>query len=144
MNHTPGTIPTIPEPPSPGGPTTPPNWRAALADLIGARASLIHLEFRQAFQHGAKRGIFFGAAAFLLLFAWVIIVAGGVGAISASTHWPWYWVTLSVGGAHLLLAFILILIAKKPAPASFDATLAEFKKDREWLVNFQSPNKFND
>ncbi|WAC21284.1 phage holin family protein [Luteolibacter sp. SL250] len=122
----------------------PPNWRTALADLVGSRIALVQLEFQQAAGSGLKRGILFAAAAILLLLAWIVLVAGGIGAISASAGWPWYWVTLSAGGIHLFIALILILIARKPGPATFEFTRAEFKKDREWLANFQSPNKSND
>ncbi|MBX3741498.1 MAG: phage holin family protein [Akkermansiaceae bacterium] len=143
MNHPSGTNPPSPAVPS-GGPSVPPNWRTALMDLVGSRIALIQLEFQQAAGSGVKRGILFATAAILVLLAWIILVAGGIGAISASAGWPWYWVTLSTGGIHLLIALILILIAKKPGPATFEVTRAEFKKDREWLANFQSPNKSND
>ncbi len=143
MNPTSGPNPSSPVPSS-GGPSVPPNWRTALLDLVGSRIALIQLEFRQAAGSGVKRGILFATAAILLLLAWIILVAGGIGAVSVSAGWPWYWVALSAGGIHLLLALILILVARKPGPATFETTRAEFKKDREWLANFQSPNKSND
>jgi len=142
MNPDTGTNP--PSPAFSGGPAVPTNWRTALADLLGARAALIQLELKQAASSGLKRGILFAAAALLVLLAWIILVAGAIGAISVSAGWPWYWVTLSAGGIHLLIALILILIAKKPGPATFEVTRSEFQKDREWLANFQSPNKSND
>lgn len=135
---------TTPAAEDPGGPTIPMNWRTALVDLIGARTALIQLELKQAASSGIRRGVFFAAAALLLLFAWIILVAGGIGAISATAGWPWYWVALSAGGIHLIIAVTLILLAKKPGPATFEVTRAEFKKDREWLANFQSPNRSND
>jgi uncharacterized membrane protein YqjE len=122
----------------------PPNWRTALVDLLSSRIALIQLEFQQAAGSGIKRGALFAAAALLALLAWITLVAGTIGAISASAGWPWYWVTLSAGGIHLLIALILILIAKKPGPATFEVTRAEFQKDRAWLANFQSPSKSND
>lgn len=143
MNDTPGTNPATPAVPA-NGSAGPANWRTALADLVGARTALIQLELQQAAQSTAKRGIFFAAAALLLLFAWAAIIAGAIGAISAGAGWPWYWVAIATGGLHLLLAVIFINVAKRPGPATFEITRAEFKKDREWLEKFQSPSKSND
>ena len=143
MNHTPGTNPAAPAVP-PQAHAAAPNWRTALADLVGSRAALIQLELSQAAQSGTKKAILFAAAAILLLFAWAAIAAGAIGAISAEKGWPWYWVALSAGGIHLLLALIFITVAKRPGPAAFEITRAEFKKDREWLEKFQSPRKSND
>ncbi|RYD36787.1 MAG: phage holin family protein [Verrucomicrobiaceae bacterium] len=143
MNHSSGTNPSPPVASS-GGASVPPNWRTALADLAASRLALINLEIQQAVTSGLKRGVILAAAAILLVIAWLVLLAGGIGAISVSSGWAWYWVALSAGGVHLLIAIGLLLVAKKPAPPSFKITRAEFKKDREWLANFQSPNKSND
>ena len=143
MNPTSGTSATIPTvvtdesaPPS--------NWRTALADLLSARIALVQLEICQVAQSGIKRGVLFAAGGILLMLAWIILVAGGIGAVSANTVLAWYWVALIVGGIHLLLAAILIIVAKRPGDPAFEHTKAEFKKDREWLANFQSPNRSDD
>jgi uncharacterized membrane protein YqjE len=144
MNDFPGTHATPPPTSSPLAvelPSPPANWRTALADLVGARVALIQLEAKQAAKSGVKRVIFFAAAAILLLLAWIIIVAGVVGAISDKNDFPWYWVALVAGGIHLLLAVILVVIAKRPGEAAFQTLSAEFKKDREWLQHFQTPKK---
>jgi Protein of unknown function (DUF1469). len=143
----PGTIPPLTGPNlNPvDHPAIPTNWRTALADLVGARFALVQAELKESASSGIKRVAFFGAGALFLLFAWGLIVAGAVGAIAGEAGYPWYWVTLIAGGIHLLLAGIVIVLAKRPAQGpSFHFTREEFKKDRAWLENFQSPKKSND
>ena len=114
------------------------NWRTALADLLGARLALIQLELKQAAQAGVKRGLLFAGGALALLFAWGILAAGIIGAVSACTGLAWYWVALITGGVHLIAAIILIVLGKRPSPgASFEITVSEFKKDRAWLETLQ-------
>ena len=123
---------------------TPPTWWTALADLLSARVSLVQLELKQAASSGIKRIIFFAVAAVLLLCAWIILIAGAIGAISDQAGFAWYWVTLAAGAIHLLIAGLLVLAAKRPGDPTFEHTKEEFKKDRQWLANFQSQNKSND
>lgn len=141
MNDPSGTLPSSPAPGTTDISGMPSNWRSAAADLIGSRLALIQLEIRQAAGSATKKAVLLVSAGFLLLSAWAVFVAGAIGLISALGNFPWYWVALSACGVHLLLAVILIAIAKRPGEATFSATRAEFLKDREWLEKFQSPNK---
>jgi threonine/homoserine/homoserine lactone efflux protein len=104
--------------------------------LIASRVELIRLEARQSAKSGASRAIRMAAAAFCMLFAWMLLLAGGITALSACSGWAWHWVALATAVLHLLLAWLLILSCKA-APPAFPATLAEFQKDREWIENFQ-------
>ncbi len=108
--------------------------------LIASRVALIRLEARQSAKNGASRAIRMAAAAFCLLIAWMLLLAGGIAAVSACSGWPWHWVALTTAVLHLLLAWLLI-ISCKAAPPAFPATLAEFQKDREWIENFQNKQK---
>jgi threonine/homoserine/homoserine lactone efflux protein len=118
----------------------PENWREALMALIASRVALIRLEARQSAKSGASRAIRMAAAAFCLLFAWMLLLAGGIAALAACTDWPWHWVALATAALHLLLAGLLIITCKA-APPAFPATRAEFQKDREWIENFQKNPK---
>jgi uncharacterized membrane protein YqjE len=141
MNEIPGMNPVIP--PVDSSIPPPANWRTALADLLGARISLFQLEAKEATGIFVKKAIFFAAAAILLLLGWVIFVAAIVGAISDKGDFAWYWVALIAAGIHLLIAGILVQLARRPAPPAFQILAAEFKKDREWLHHFQTPKKSN-
>jgi len=108
--------------------------------LIASRVALIQLEARQSAKSGASRAIRMAAAAFCVLFAWMLLLGCGIAALSACTGWAWHWVGLATAVLHLLLAWILI-ISCKAAPPAFPATRAEFQKDREWIENFQKKPK---
>jgi uncharacterized membrane protein YqjE len=118
----------------------PNNWREALMALIASRIALIRLEARQSAKSNASRAIRMAAAAFCLLFAWMLLLAGGIAAVAALAAWPWHWVALATAALHILLSWILI-ITVKTAPPAFPATRAEFQKDREWIENFQKKPK---
>ena len=126
--------------PRQAGSKLPNNWQEALMALIASRITLIRLEARQSAKNGAGRAIRMAAAAFCLLFAWMLLLAGGIAAVSACSGWPWHWVALATAVLHLLLAWILIISCKATPPA-FPATRAEFQKDREWIENFQKKPK---
>jgi threonine/homoserine/homoserine lactone efflux protein len=126
--------------PRPADTSLPHNWREALMALIASRVALIRLEAGQSAKSGASRAIRMAAAAFCLLFAWMLLLAGGIAALSACTGWAWHWVALATAALHLVLAWILI-ISCKGAPPAFPATRAEFQKDREWIQNFQQKPK---
>lgn len=135
--HPPAVDPSGP-PQADSGP--PNNWREALMALIASRIALIQLEARQSAKIGASRAIRMATAAFCLLFAWMLLLAGGIAALSVAADWPWHWVALITAALHLLLAWILVN-SSKAAPPAFPATRAEFQKDREWIENFQKKPK---
>jgi uncharacterized membrane protein YqjE len=118
----------------------PHNWREALMTLIAARIQLIRLEARQSAKDHAGMVVRLLVAAFSLLFGWMLLLAGGITALSACTGWAWHWVALSTAALHILLAVVLLRTIKSTQP-SFQATLAEFQKDREWIENFQKHPK---
>jgi hypothetical protein len=122
----------------------PSNWREALHTLIASRVSLIRLESKEAAKDGAKRAISMLVVVICAFFAWALLLAGGVAAISNATGWPWYWIAIAAAGFHMAAAMILAGAAKKPATPAFPVTLAEFQKDREWIENFQKTRKSND
>lgn len=124
-------------------PGLPDNWRVALMTLIATRISLIELEARQSAKNNASRAIRAIVAAFCLLFAWMLLLAGGIAAVAALAGWSWHWVAIGTAALHLFLAWILIVTLKASAPA-FSATRAEFQKDREWIENYQKKPRSRD
>jgi len=81
-------------------------------------------------------GLLFFAFGYVFLLATVVVAVAHLAKIS------WLWTALAVAGLHLLMALILLLIArsgiKRPV---FRATTAELKKDREWLKNLETTNR---
>lgn len=126
-------------------PKTPP--RQGLGDLTSSTlaALLDHLLARiKLFQFEAKeiRGeilvkLFVVLTAFLFFaLGYVTILAGFVGLLSHYYEWSWPKAVLSTGAVHVIVAFALLVIAKKRlSQAAFKDSLKEIKKDRQWLEN---------
>jgi len=128
-------------------PSPPPNgWLEALAAWVQSRLELIQIESREASRLALRKGILAGALAATAFFIWALLVAGGIGWVSAyleRTGHPWGWpvVTFAFAGLHVLLAGGLLLALRRPNPPSFPITRIEFEKDREWLKTLQSPRE---
>ena len=112
--------------------------------LLATRLALIELEAKVAGKEAARRGSSLAAAAGCILFAWALLLAGGVSWISKSIECPWDQVAVGLAVLHLLAGIILARLAKPSAATAFPVTRAEFKKDREWIENFQKTKKSND
>ncbi len=122
----------------------PANWREALMGLIASRVALIQLESKDAARDGAKRAGMWLAVAGCVFFGWILLLAGGVSLLATAIGWPWSWVAVGLAAAHLLLAIILVKLAKPSGNPAFPHTLAEFQKDREWIENFQKTKSSSD
>ena len=138
-----GPVPETGVPADPAAPPSPANWREALMGLVASRVSLIELEAREAACGGARRAGFYGGVAACLFFAWVLFLTGGIGLLAEKFGWPWYFVALGAALLHILIAIILLRLAKPSGSPAFPVTRAEFKKDREWIENFQKTKNSN-
>ncbi len=125
-------------PPPPAG-----KWDAVMA-LIQARVALVRLEAKDAASVGARRAVMVLLAIGCVFFGWCLLLAGIVAGIAALAGWPWYGVAIAVAALHIILAVILVKLAKSSASPTFTHTRAEFLKDREWLKNFQKTSNSND
>ena len=112
--------------------------------LIAARFALIELESKDAAKHTARRAALIAAACGCAVFAWALLLAGGVSLIAETNGWPWYAVAIGAAVIHLLAGIILASLAKPSAIPAFPVTRAEFQKDREWIENFHQTKNSND
>ncbi len=122
----------------------PANWREALMSLIATRLSLIELEAKDAAKEVATRGAALIVAVGFIIFAWLLLLAGGVSLIAKSANLPWDQVAIGLAVLHFLGGVIFARLAKRSATTAFPITRTEFKKDREWIENFQKAKKSND
>jgi uncharacterized membrane protein YqjE len=78
------------------------------------------------------------AAALLCAIGFVFLLVGAVAGLANALHVSWIWVTVAVALLLFILALVCVVIArsrmKKPM---LRATVAELKKDREWLKNLE-------
>jgi uncharacterized membrane protein YqjE len=139
------TLPTggIPGMSHGSGTPLPSNWQEALLSLIVSRVALIQLESKDAINDGVRRATCIVAAVICAFFAWALLLAGGIAAISNFTGWPWYWLAIAAAAAHLLASIGFARTMKAPCHPSFPVTRSEFQKDREWLENIQKTRKSN-
>lgn len=121
----------------------PENWSEALMTLVASRIALIQLEARETARHGGKRAVCVIVAALCLFFAWILLLAGGIAAISSASGWPWHWLAIAAAAVHVLVAVFLARNFSKPSEPAFPLTRAEFQKDREWIENLQKTPKSN-
>lgn len=112
--------------------------------LIASRIALIELESKEAVKQSARSAVMIVTAVLCGIFAWALLLAGGVSLIAVTADWPWYLVALGVAGLHLLVALILVKLAKPAAITAFPVTRSEFNKDRQWIENFHPSQKSND
>lgn len=112
--------------------------------LVASRVALIQLESKDAARGASRRAVLVAAACGCAFAAWMLLLAGGVSIISQSTGWPWDWVAVGLATLHLLVGVVLAHAAKSADTPAFPATRAEFKKDREWIENFNKPRKSSD
>jgi len=118
----------------------PANWRQAIATLITSRIALIQLEARESARLGAKKVLRIIAAILCVFFAWALLLAGAVAALSAITGWAWHWLAIAAALVHLIVATTLMLVSTASKPM-FSLTRAEFQKDRQWFENLQNSDK---
>ncbi len=115
---------------------------STLADFFESRAALFATESKAALIQFVLVAICLMAGLLFFAFGYVFLLATVVVAVAHLAKISWLWTALAVAGLHLLMALILLLIArtgiKRPV---FRATAAELKKDREWLKNLETTNR---
>ncbi len=105
-----------------------------LASFFEARLALFTRESKAALVQLLVLAACLVAAAVLLAFGYVFLIATVIVGIARVTEWSWEWIALIAAGIHILLAVICILIAASRLKRHpFPETAAELKKDREWL-----------
>jgi Protein of unknown function (DUF1469). len=72
----------------------------------------------------------------------VVLVASAVVGLSHLAGISWVWTALAAAGAHFVIAFVLLLVARSQMTKPFfRATLTELKGDRECLKNLNATNQ---
>ncbi len=136
---------TNPQPsPEPSTPGLPESIRLMLASAAGyfhARFALLSLEAKDAGANYVKLAIVLVCLVLFLLIGLLFLVMAAVYAIAALFSFRWGWVFLGFAVLSLGLTALLALVAKARFKApSFPASIAEFKKDKEWLSQTKSTN----
>jgi uncharacterized membrane protein YqjE len=129
-----------PEPDLPGLPESIRLWLAAASGYIHSRLELFGLEAKGAAVNYLLIVILLVCSLVFLIFGYVFLVIALAFLVALLFHWDWGWITLGFGIAHLLLAVACVWMAKiRFGVAGFPSTIAEFKKDKEWLSQKNTP-----
>lgn len=114
----------------------------ALVSFFESRFALFSKESKAALVQVLALLMLLITALLLLAFGYIFLIAGAVISVATMTQVSWTWVALIAAGVHILLAIVCLLIARavvrRPA---FRETLAELKKDREWLRNLDETTR---
>jgi hypothetical protein len=108
----------------------------ALAVFFESRAALLAKESRTAVIGVLVILVCLIEALMFFACGYVFLVAAAVMGIAQATKISWAVIALAAAGVHFLFAMVLLLIAQaKMKRPLFRATIAEIKKDCEWLEN---------
>lgn len=119
----------------------PKNWKEGLSVLAASRSAIFKLEGKKAASDAITKLVLAIVAILGLLFSWILLMSGLVGVLAVYTPMNWWQSSFTVAGGHILVAIILLLIAKASGSAPFPITRKEFEKDREWLNQLKKKSK---
>ena len=114
----------------------------ALAAFFESRFALVAEESKAA---AVQLLVLAGCLVFALLLCalgYVFLITGAVVGLAHLAGISWPWIALAAAALHFIIALVLFLIAwSRITKPFFRATMAELKKDREWLKNLQARNQ---
>ena len=115
---------------------------SALADFFDSRFALLAEESKVA---AVQVLILVGCLIFALLLSalgYVFLITGAVVGLAQLAGISWPWKALAAAAVHFIIALVLLLVARsRITKPLFRTTLAELKKDREWLKNLDATNQ---
>lgn len=124
-------------PPEPDIPGLPESLRLLIASAVGyfsARFELFGLEAKDAAANYVKIVILLVVAVATLVTGLVFFLCASLYLVAWLAHWHWGWVFFGFGFLSLIITIFCALVAKhRFSTASFASTMAELKKDKEWL-----------
>jgi uncharacterized membrane protein YqjE len=114
----------------------------ALAEFFESRFALLAEESKAA---AVQLLILAGCLVFALLLCalgYVFLITGAVVGLAHLVGISWPWIALAAAALHFIIALVLLLIARsRITKPFFRVTLAELRKDREWLKNLDATNQ---
>jgi len=115
---------------------------SALADFFESRFALLAQESKVA---AVQVLILVGCLIFALLLSalgYAFLITGAVVGLAHLAGISWPWIALAAAAVHFVIALVLLLVVRsRITKPLFRTTLAELKKDREWLKNLDATNQ---
>jgi uncharacterized membrane protein YqjE len=118
------------------------NWLASFLNYLELRLRLLGLESKEAGFHLLVLTLLFvGTVVFFAGFL-VMLLVFLLYLITLLFHWGWGWSALACGGVSLLVAIAAgVILRFRVVRPLFPTTLAELKRDREWLTHKAKENE---
>jgi uncharacterized membrane protein YqjE len=115
---------------------------SALAEFFESRFVLLAQESKAA---AVQLLILAGCLIFAVLLCalgYVFLITGAVVGLAHLAGISWPWIAVAAAALHFIIALVLLLIARsRITKPFFRVTLAELKKDREWLRSLDATNQ---
>ena len=115
---------------------------SAVVDFFESRFALLAEESKVA---AVQVLILVGCLIFALLLSalgYVFLITGAVVGLAHLAGISWPWIALAAAAVHFIIALVLLLVVRsRITKPLFRTTLAELKKDREWLKNLDATNQ---
>ena len=115
---------------------------SALAEFFESRFALLAEESKAA---AVQLLILAGCVVFALLLCamgYIFLITGAVVGLAHLVGISWPWIALAAAALHFIIALVLLLIARsRITKPFFRVSLAELRKDREWLKNLNTTNQ---
>lgn len=115
---------------------------SALAEFFESRFALLAEESKAA---AVQLLILAGCLIFALLLCalgYVFLITGAVVGLAHLAGISWPWIALAAAALHFIIALTLLVIARSQITKPFfRVTLAELKKDREWVKHLDATNQ---
>jgi uncharacterized membrane protein YqjE len=115
---------------------------SALAEFFESRFVLLAQESKAA---AVQLLILAGCLIFAVLLCalgYVFLITGAVVGLAHLAGVSWPWIAVATAALHFIIALVLLLIVRsRITKPFFRATLAELKKDREWLRSLDATNQ---
>ncbi|SRR6266478_2309638 len=115
---------------------------SALADFFESRFALLAQESKAAALQVLILASCLILAVVLCALGYIFLITGAVVGVAHLAGVSWPWIALAAAALHFIIAIVLLLVAySRITKPVFRATLAELKKDREWLKNLDATNQ---
>jgi uncharacterized membrane protein YqjE len=115
---------------------------SALADFFESRFALLAQESKAAAVQVLILASCLILAVVLCALGYIFLITGAVAGVAHLAGVSWPWVALAAAAVHFIIAIVLLLVAySRITKPVFRATLAELKKDREWLKHLDATNQ---
>jgi len=115
---------------------------SALAGFFESRFALLAQESKAAAVQVLILASCLILALVLCVLGYIFLIVGAVVAVAHLAGVSWPWIALAAAAVHFIIAIVLLLVAySRITKPVFRATLAELKKDREWLKHLDATNQ---